>query len=922
VEIRVLGTVEVRVGGQPLDAGPRQQRHVLAVLAAALGRPVSAEALIDRVWDEAPAGARRTLHVYITRLRRLLREHGGAEVLRRSGGYVLQASPDRVDVYRFDALVEQAGDLSVSIDERVGLLREALDLWRGQALADLPGEWALRTRQAWRQRYLDAVLAWAALETRRGKPDETVALLAELSAEFPLAEPLAAALVRALHAAGRSAEALEAYDRMRGRLVEALGVDPGPELQREHAAVLADRPAGTEPADGPVPAQLPLDVHGFAGRADKLAELDQLLTRVGDRRTPVVITAVSGTAGVGKTALAVHWAQRTRDRFPDGQLYVNLRGFDPDAHVMDPAEAVRGFLYALGVPGQQIPEDSRAQAELYRSLVAGRRMLVLLDNARDASQVRPLLPGTPTAFAVVTSRNQLSDLVETEAAHPLALDLLSTVEARELMVRRLGAAAVAADPEAVERLIVACARLPLALTIVVARALQTGPPLAVLAAELDAAGTRLNALDTDDPASQVRTVFSWSSRALSPAAARVFRLLGLHPGPDVTAAAAASLTALPIVEVQALLDELVRANMVVEHAPGRYTFHDLLRAYAASLAEQTDTAAQRREATHRLLDHYVHTGHAAARKLSPGRVAIPLDPIRPGVTPESLDDHDHALDWLAVEYAVLRHAVLHAAHEGFDAHAWRLAWAMAGLFSRSGRWIEWIATQDAALAAAERLGDPGAQAVGHLLLASAYTRLDRVDEIERHLNRAIELYGLAGDRIGQAHAYHDLAYLAKRRHRYADGLEQVRRAHEMFEAAGDVPGQAVTLDSVGWYLMKLGDNREAIGVLQRSRDLLHQLGNRLGEAASWNTLGSAHAGLDEHAEAVRCYQRAIGMFREAGERYEQAAALERLGESHLALDDPRGAADAWHGALEILTDLDHPNAEAVRTKLSELSRDA
>jgi NB-ARC domain len=374
----------------------------------------------------------------------------------------------------------------------------------------------------------------------------------------------------------------------------------------------------------PVPAQLPPAVPAFIGRDAELASLDALLHPKAAAAGPatVVIAALSGTAGVGKSALAVHWAHRAAAQFPDGQLYVNLRGFDPDGAAMEPSEALRGFLDALGAPATRIPESLSAQAGLYRTLLAGKRILVVLDNAKDAGQVRPLLPGSPGCLAIVTSRNQLTGLVATDSAYAMTLDLLGSGDARELLALRLGSRRVAREPDAVDEIIAGCARLPLALTIAAARAAGSPSfPLAVLATELREATRALDPLNGGDPATDVRAVFSWSYHALTTDAARLFRRLGLHPGPDIALPAAASLAAIPQDRARALLGELTRAHLLAEHAPGRYAFHDLLRAYATELARAHDSQNVRNAAAHRVLDHYLHTG-----VLLVFRTADPLGP--------------------------------------------------------------------------------------------------------------------------------------------------------------------------------------------------------------------------------------------------------------------------------------------------------
>ncbi len=480
------------------------------------------------------------------------------------------------------------------------------------------------------------------------------------------------------------------------------------DLDRWHAAyrdmenTLADQAARREQvAGGPVPtrrrrlaipAQLPPDVSTFTGRDHHLAVLHKLLPSREDpgdthhTTTAVVISAIDGTAGVGKTALAVHWAHQIRDRFPDGQLYVNMRGFDPGSQSMDPATAVRGFLDALDVPPQRIPTDLDAQAALYRSLLVGRRVLIVADNARDTAQVRPLLPGAPGCLVLVTSRNQLTSLIAAHAAHPLTLDLLTPDEAQQLLAHRLGTDRVAAEPHAVDEIITACARLPLALALVAAHAaVRPQTPLHTLAEQLRDTQHRWHILTGDDPTTDVQAVFSWSYQALTPPAAQLFRLLGLHPGPDIGVPAAASLTALPVDEARSLLDQLARANLLTEHSPGRYSLHDLLRAYATQMARTTDTDGERHAATHRILDHYLHTAYTADRLLIPGRDSIILAPPQPDANPQHLTDHAQALAWFTAEHPVLLAAVDHAAATSFDTHTGQLAWALWTFLDRRGR---------------------------------------------------------------------------------------------------------------------------------------------------------------------------------------------------------------------------------------------
>jgi DNA-binding SARP family transcriptional activator/tetratricopeptide (TPR) repeat protein len=942
LEIRLLGPVEINADGRAWEAGPPQQRHVLAALAVDAGRPVTTDVLIDRVWDAAPTGARRTLHVHITRLRRLLAEvgAGGAgqtQLVRRSGGYVLDIDADLVDLHSFRRLVERARVPACPDDRRVALLDDARALWRGEALAGLPGAWAAQCRQAWHQLHLQATEAWAQAQLRVGDPQAVIGVLTDLTTEQPFVESAAALLMRALYAAGRGADASQFYLALRRRLVEELGTDPSAELQALHQAVLRQdgvlsrsapreeppRPAAvaavTPPANAP--AQLPLDVRGFTGRAGELAQLDALLAATGEQPTAVIITALSGTAGVGKTALAVHWAHRVADRFPDGQLYVNLRGFAPAGSAATPAEAVRGFLHALQVPAQRMPTGLDEQTALYRSLLAGKRMLVVLDNARDADQVRPLLPGTAGCVVLVTSRNHLAGLVAAEGAHPITLNLLTRDEAHALMARRLGPQRVSAEPQAVEAIITACARLPLAIVIVAARA-ATRPMLSLadLAADLREAGAVLDAFAVADSATDARAVFSWSYHALTPDAATLFRLLGLHPGPDITAPAAASLTGQPTERARALLAQLAQAHLVTERIPGRYSLHDLLRAYAAELTQEHDPHPERLAAAGRLFDHYLTTAYRGALLLYPRRHAITLGPARPQVTPEDLVDHRQATAWFTAEHPVLIAAIEQAASTGFESHAWRLAWTLWDFLDRRGQWQDLLAIQQTALKAAERLADRAGEAHSHHGFGIAYDVLGSYEDARHHLRRALDLFAALEDHNGQANIQLSLCVGAFGEGDLGAALDNARRALKLFRAAGNRFGQAGAHNNIGLLSADLGDHQLALEHCREALLVYEEEGDRHGQATGWDSLGSIHHHLGDYEQSVACYQRSLDAFRDLGDRPEEAHTLSRLGGVHRAFGHLDAARDAWRQALAIFVELDHPSSERVRDDLHQLEQ--
>ncbi len=576
---RLLGVVEVRVDDRPVELGPPQQRTVLAGLAVDAGLPVSLSTLTARVWgDDPPAGARASLYAHLTRIRRVV-EHpalsAGSPVglVRGAGGYLLDVDRDRVDLHRFRGLTRAANGAGLPDAERAALLGTAIGLWRGAPLTGTSGQWAERVRDGLVRERLDAVAAWAEVTLRLGRPVEVVGALRELVTEHPLAEPLVAAMMRALAASGRAAESLELFAVTRARLADELGADPGHGLRAVHQSVLRDGGGQqqAEPAARPaqatrrVPAQLPPDVYAFTGRERELSALDDLVREAEGGSTAVVVSAVSGTAGVGKTSLALRWAHRVRDRFPDGQLYLDLRGYDTEQPLSAP-DALTRFLTALGLAGSDIPLDPDDRAARYRTELSDRRMLILLDNAATADQVRPLLPGAPGCLVTVTSRDSLAGLVARHGARRLNLDLLPLDDAVRLLGVLIGDR-VAAEPGAAETLAEECARLPLALRIAAElAAARPATPLRELVDELADEQRRLDLLDAGlDPRTAVRAVFSWSYQHLDPDAACAFRLLGLHPGQDLDAHAAAALGDHDLPRARRLLDVLARAHLVHEH---------------------------------------------------------------------------------------------------------------------------------------------------------------------------------------------------------------------------------------------------------------------------------------------------------------------------------------------------------------------
>lgn len=935
MQLRLLGPLELWGGDGLLDTGPPQQRAVLAALAADAGQPVAPSALVERVWGHTPPGrARDALYVYIAKLRRILQEAAGdgapVRLLRRSGGYLLEIAPAQLDAHRFRSLVADAGERGREESEQAELLEQALELWRGTPLADIPGEWTVGYRAGWQRERIEAAIALSRAHTRLGRPQDSLGAIGALVAENALNESLTGALMRALHAAGRRADALAAYDAIRTRLSEELGVEPHPKLQKLHLAILRDD-LGRQPSDeaahalpapatraAGAPAQLPLDVRGFTNRVEELARLDDVLNRSGEQPTAVLVAALTGTAGVGKTALAVNWAHRVASRFPDGQLYVNLRGFGPDGACREPAEVLRAMLAALGVPPKSHPVTTEALAALYRSHLAGQRMLVLLDNARDADQIRPLLPGAPGSLVIVTSRNRLSSLAAAEGAQMVGVDLFTDDQARRLLARRLGGERIKTQPKALEEIVAACAGLPLALNIVAARACtHPAEALATIARELR--GDRLDALAGEDAVSDVRTVFSWSYHALDAASARLFRLLALHPGPDIDLGAAASLAGVARTEARRMLRELAQAHLVTEYALGRYAVHDLLRAYAEELAADVDSPEDRDAALGRIFEHYLRSLQAATPFLSAYREPVQVQAAAPdpGVTPERFDDRQEALAWCTTEHQVLLAAV-RLAHAESSPLTWQLAWGLVAYLDRQGHWQDWVDTQSQALDTARRTGDPEGEAHALESLGDACTWLSRYDHARVHFTQALALYERLRDENGRGRVHLGMSIMTERLGRYEEALHHGEQCLERFTATGHRTGQANALNVVGWCHAHLNDYERALTTCQHALDLHVELGNHSGQAATWDSIGYAHHHLGHFDEAMECYQRSLALYGSLMHRALAAEVLTHLGETYEAVGDIQAARDAWQKALAINEELNHDDANMLRAKLRRL----
>ncbi|MEU6032204.1 BTAD domain-containing putative transcriptional regulator [Streptomyces tauricus] len=953
----VLGPLRAWRHATELSLGPPKQRLLLALLLVRSDRPVPLHQIVDALWDEdPPEHAVNVVHRHIGALRRLLEPEltgrTGARVLvRAAGGYRLNTEDEALDLLRFRRLRDAAQTASAAgrPAEATGLFVRALSLWLGRTAEGLP-----------RTAYSHAVFAGIDAEYPHAARDAADAALAagdtsrvlplvrRAAESEPLNECLQARLVLVLAAEGLAAQALDHYQVVRSRLTSELGVDPGSELREAQIRVLrgtvvptrtsrsgdpkaadtsgASSPGGSRgasPGAGPGatprvrPAQLPADLHAFTGRRAELDWMRDLLPADGGTPATVVISAIGGAPGVGKTTLALHWAHSNTRHFPDGQLYVNLRGYDPAGVALTPSAAICYFLEALGVPAEDIPPSLDGQAALYRSMLAGRRVLVVLDNARSAEQVRPLLPGTPTCVTVITSREQLYGLVAANGARSLRLDILTVTESIEFMTKRLGAARVTADRQAAVRIAEQCGRLPLALAIVCARAEgHPSAPLADIAAELAESRDDLGVFAVGDPATDTRAVFSWSYRTLTPAAAGLFRLLWLCPPHDVSAQAVASLAGLTTAQTRPVLSELTRASLWTEPAPGLYGSHELLRTFSQELSLAEDPPEAREDARRRLFDHYLHSARGAATQLYTHREPLPLPDAAPGTQVLSFSDTDSAAKWLVREMPALEAVITRDSGHGTGAHAWRMAATLELVLDRRGRREEQIELHTTALAGAQRLGETLGEAHMHRVLGFAHVRTNDHARGAAHLERALELFTDLGDVPFTALTHRYLAFLANVRQDHREALAQYKIACALYTRTRAYVGIASVTNEVAWTRLLLHEYEEALGDCRRAVRIAHRSGNRNIEAAAWDTMGVAHHRLGQHDEALEAFDHALTHYRALNDASLIADTLVHRGEA-LAVTSPQEARRAWNEALAILDVLGHTDADRLRELLEE-----
>jgi tetratricopeptide (TPR) repeat protein len=921
--LAVLGPLEALRGGLRVGLGPLRQRALLGLLAVNAGEIVRRESVIDALWgDDPPATAVNLVQAYVSRLRKVLdpgRSPRGRDGLLVSVGasYRLRATAGELDLLAFRQMtdraraVRSAGDATAACE----LYENALDLWRGEPLADLGllrGHLAVAHLAG---QFTAIVMEYAETASEAGCPERALGRLQQLARAEPLNERAGALLMIVLASGGRQDAALRVYNELRSRLDEQLGMRPSPELAEAHLRVLrqevprvrhrgqsgvADLSGRMKPASA-IPRQLPPTVAHFTGREDELATLAALIKRPGgakDSGAAVVISAIDGTAGVGKTALAVHWAHRAAPWFPDGQLYVNLRGYDP-GQPMPTSDALAVFLRSLGVPAQDVPADEDERAARYRSMLADKRILVILDNAASAEQVRPLLPGSPSCTVVVTSRDTLAGLVAREGAKRLDLNLLPLDDAVDLLRALIGARA-GSDSDTAARLALQCCRLPLALRVAAELAAsRPAVPLAKLTAELADQRQRLDLLDPGgDPRTAVRAVFSWSYRNLDASTARTFWLLGLHPGSEFEPYAAAALTNATLGQARRAIDVLARAHLVQQNGEGRYVMHDLLRAYARELAVSQSSEQERRAALTRLFDHYLHAAAAMAGILFPAERRQPAGALPTPISFPPAADPAEARAYLDSELPNLAAVVAHTAEHGWPGHTTRLA-ATLHPYLEIEYVFEAFAVHGHALRAARAIGDRSAEAEALASLGGLDFWQGRLQEAVDGLHRALALFREAGDRPGEARVLGDLGIVGLQQGRYQQAVSHLQRALALHREAGNRSAEARVLSNLGRAAQRLGDYPEAAAHYNQALVMSRDTGDRIGEAYTLLRLSVIDLQQACHQQAVVRLRQALALFRVIRHRAGEAEALSGLGQASLRQGRHRQAADYFQQALTL-----------------------
>ncbi|WP_285780608.1 BTAD domain-containing putative transcriptional regulator [Microtetraspora sp. NBRC 13810] len=917
VRFRLLGPVELTIEGRPV-ALTGQQRLLAAILLLQANRPVSVQRITDGLWgEEPPASAAARVRQLVAELRRACGARGSDLVVTRNPGYLVRVRDGELDTEVFTELVgaaKRAAGLR-DFDQALDSYRRAVALWRGAPLADVNGGVAIRAEASrLNEQRLDALECQAEVMLALERFQDVVADLSELIPENPLRERLRGQLMRALQQSGRRPEALEAYRSFRDYLVGELGVEPSGSLRELHQRILRSDvsaarepetpgPPGASAGSFPVPRQLPASTGRFVGRKVELARLDRLSS---DTSRVVLIV---GAAGAGKTSLAVHWARRAAERFPDGQLFLDMRGFDP-GKPMSRVEALPLLLQALGRAPDQIPHHVDAQGQLYRSLLAGRQVLVVLDNVARPEQVRPLLPGDPRSLVVVTSRDRLPGLVALDGASRLSLDPLRLEEALELIAQRVGQERISAEPGAATRLAEQCGRLPLPLTVAGAR-LADQPYHGVddYVRELAERG-RLTRLSIDgDEDTAVRAALTLSYQTLTPPARRMFRLLGLAPSGGLTSSAAAALAGLSPGEARDLLDAAARIHLLSEIGADRFSCHDLLKEYAAERAAAEDHHDDRHAAVQRLFDYYLTSIVNVTRISGFHELVVPHERSPAGAVAESFDDESRAMAWIDAAWEDVTAAIAHAAEHGPRPMAWLLVDAVQDVLHHRRPLTEWVRLAELALAAADGAGDDTGRAAMHLSLGHARWRMAELETAKAHYERAETLSRSVRWPKGEAIALRGGGVVLKQLGEPKEALPRYRASIAIARAIGDKRGEAVTLNNLASALLTLGVLDEAESCLTRTLPLAVDTGNRHLEALTLVNLGLIRQKRANFDGAITALDQACEAATGNDFRYAEAVAYETLGRVYNDLGRYQEAAEAHRKALHIARRAENQNCQ-------------
>ncbi|MEV7967852.1 tetratricopeptide repeat protein [Sphaerisporangium sp. NPDC088356] len=945
MEFRILGPVELWSCERRHDLGWARERLVMAVLLMTPGRPVSAQSLIGKMWDGNPTEkARAHLQTHIARLRSRLHDIGedkGTHLYHLSGAYILETDVENIDYHRFRRLRTEARQSAASgdPDHALRLYQQAANLWRGEPLAGLQGSWADTTRKNLEDELVGCTIERITLELGHGDHIRPIAELSELVTRFPFDEKLVELLMRALYAGGRQADALAAYRQARKRLVDDLGTEAGTELQELHQRILRRDPtllpeAGARgTAENPPPNDLPRDVPTFTGRAAEVAFLtsDKVLAEAA-----VPVLAIDGMAGVGKTSLAVHVAHRLAARYPDGRLYLDLRGHHAHHEAVEPAAALDRLLHHLGVPGSEIPEELDARAGLWRERLAGRRVLIVLDDATGHQQIRHLLPGVPGCLVIVTSRRRLAGL---EGVESLSLDVLPPEDAATLLHRAAGTGREleAEHVAAVTRL---CGHLPLAIQLVGGR-LRHRPAWSVadLAERLGRDNQRLAEIRAENR--EITAAFHLSYQGLTEAQRRAFGRLGLHPGMELTAHCAAALLESPLADAENLLDDLLDHHLIAEPRRGRYRFHDLIRDYAVSLSHQ-ESEGERTGALQRILDYHLFLADRADRLLYQHRVRIPVEVDIPPRTSPDIATADQARKWLSTELDDLLRLTRYAAKHGWTRHAAMFPHVLSRHLSFWGHWADAIRVHASAIEAWRRLDDERGVARAMTDLSEVLWRDGRLDEcldvatqalrIQRgrddqhgvaelldqsgrahwhrsefdvalgYFEQALDIRRAIDDRYGQALSLNHIAGIAHDRGEYRAASDRLREVLALHEKDGDLHGRQVVLNNIGELEARLGQYTSALKYYEEASALATETGPKDRATLLHNTANVLQH-LGRHGEALERYRSALRLYRDIGDRRCEAHTLNSVGSCYASIGNDGPALIHHQKALHISTEL-------------------